>query len=271
MEFDLDAYLRRIGYAGPRAPTLAVLRDLHVLHPAAIPFENLDARFGLAPSLELGALQAKLVQQRRGGWCFEHNALFQAALEAMGFEVESLIARVRWRQPEEAPTTSRTHRLCRVTLDGEDWIADVGFGGLVLTSPLRVADDVVQATPHEPFRLVRHGSGLEQQALLGDVWAPTYRFDLQPAPLVDYELGNWYCATHPQSPFLGMLMIARATADGRLTLADNDYARRGLDGRSQRRLLTSGSELAAVLRDDFGIEPPPHADLDRIAALHAAP
>lgn len=269
MTVDLDSYMRRIGYDGPREPTLAVLRRLHLLHPTVIPFENFDARFGVTAQLDIESVQTKLVSQRRGGWCFEHNGLFHAVLEALGFDAHPLIARVRWRQPETAPETPKSHRLMSVIIDGETWIADVGFGGLVLTAPLRLVADVEQPTPHEIFRLVRHGAGLEQQARLGDEWAATYRFNLEPAHDVDYEVGNWFCATHPQSLFVGALMVARATPEGRLTLADNDLAVRGLDGVSTRRRLRSGAEMTQVLSDLFGIDAPPYADLD--ALVDAAP
>ena len=97
MTIDLNAYLRRVGYDGPREPTLEVLCAIHALHPEAIPFENLNPLLsGRAVSLDLDALQSKMLGQRRGGYCFEQNALFRAALEAMNFTVTPLIARVVW-------------------------------------------------------------------------------------------------------------------------------------------------------------------------------
>jgi N-hydroxyarylamine O-acetyltransferase len=268
MSLDIDAYLARIGYHGPRAPTLEGLRALQRLHPAAIPFENLDARFGVTPKLDIASVQAKLVGQRRGGYCFEQNALYQAALDTLGFQTRALIGRVRWRQPDAAET-GRTHRLVLVTIDGEDWITDVGFGGLVLTAPLRLEADVAQETPHETFRLVRRGSGFEQQALLGDVWSPTYRFDLEPAPTIDFEIGNWFCATNPQSHFTFNLNVSRAAPEGRLTLLNTDFGRRDLGGEVQRRQLETADELADVLRSEFLLEPPPYADLDAVVRAAA--
>jgi N-hydroxyarylamine O-acetyltransferase len=102
-DFDIETYLARIGYDGPRAADLATLRAIHRRHPAAIPFENLDPLLGRPVALDIEALQEKLVRGRRGGYCFEENALFAAALEALGFAVTRLAARVRWGRPPESP------------------------------------------------------------------------------------------------------------------------------------------------------------------------
>src|SRR5262249_24611720 len=92
---DLDAYLARVGYTGDRAPSLAVLDALHLAHATHVPFENLGILLGRPVLLDLESLQAKLVRGRRGGYCFEQNALLAAALEALGFAVTRLAARVR--------------------------------------------------------------------------------------------------------------------------------------------------------------------------------
>ena len=127
---DLDAYLARIAYAGTLDPTLETLKALHFAHTSAIPFENLDILLGRVISLNLADLQAKLVTSRRGGYCFEQNALFAAALESLGFDVIRLAARVRFGTTEIRP---RTHMLLEVRVDHELWLADVGFG---CSSPL---------------------------------------------------------------------------------------------------------------------------------------
>ena len=153
-QFALDAYLDRIGYAGPRTATLDTLEAVHALHPAAIPFENLNPLLGWPVSLDVEALQAKLVGGGRGGWCFEQNTLFRHALEALGFSVTNLAARVLWNAPPNSPIGARSHMLLLVDLGGHLYIADVGFGGNVLTAPLRLESHIVQATPHEPHRLL---------------------------------------------------------------------------------------------------------------------
>lgn len=190
-EIDLDAYFRRIGYSGSREATLEILRALHLRHPQAIPFENIDPLLRRPVGVDLAGLQHKLVGERRGGWCFEQNLLFRAALTALGFRATGLAARVLWNQPEDAITT-RNHMLLRVDLDGIPYIADVGFGRLTLTSPLRLEPDIEQETPHEPFRLLRKNGDYRVQARIGTGWKTLYRFDLQEQFLPDYAVSSHY-------------------------------------------------------------------------------
>src|SRR5574337_1757624 len=151
---DLQAYLERIGVRTSFAPNLQTLRAIITAHVATIPFENLDPFLGVSPALDIASVQRKLVHDHRGGYCFEQNRLLSDALRAIGFQVTDLAARVLWGQPDAA-ITARTHMLLRVEVDGRPWLADVGFGGNTPTGPLEFVPDVEQATPHEPFRLIR--------------------------------------------------------------------------------------------------------------------
>ncbi len=114
--FDLDAYLDRLGYAGPHTPSLDTLEALHALHPAAIPFENLNPLLRWPVALDAESLQAKMVAGGRGGWCFEQNTLFRHALQSLGFSVSSLGARVIWNTPPDSPIGPRSHMLLLVDL-----------------------------------------------------------------------------------------------------------------------------------------------------------
>lgn len=259
--FDLPAYLDRIGWGGaPPAADLATLRRLVLLHATAIPFENLSPYLGLPVPLEPGALAEKIVRGRRGGWCFEHNGLFKAALEAIGFQVTGLAARVLFNQPEDA-ITPRTHMVLRLEIDGESWIADVGFGGLTCTAPLRLVADIEQATPHEPFRLRRAGDDTWiVQARIEDGWRTLYRFDLQPAHAPDYVMANHFLCTHPSSHFLQRLGVARATPEGRYALRGNELAVHRLGAPTERRTL-SPDEVLSALDELFHIDAP---DVERL-------
>ncbi len=151
MSIDLDAYFKRIGYSGPRNASLDTLRELHNLHPQAIPFENLDPLLGRPVKLDPASLQAKLVDGGRGGYCFEHNSLFANVLRQLGFKVQEATARVRWNVPAGA-RTPRVHCLLFVDAEGGKYLADVGFGGNVLTAPLKLdvarrADDAARDFP----------------------------------------------------------------------------------------------------------------------------
>lgn len=258
---DLDAYLARIGHAGSVAPVLMTLRALHARHAAAIPFENLSPLLGEPVKLDLGSLQEKLVTRRRGGWCFEHNLLFSHALRAVGFTLTTLAARVRWNVPPHV-STPRSHCLLLLELGGERWIADVGFGGLSLTAPLRLAVGVEQPTPHEPHRIVAEGAGYGLEAKVGGDWLRLYSFDLQEQLQADYEVSNWYLANHPESQFVRGLICARAAPERRHALRNTRYSAHLPDGRTERRFIGSVDEMKALLRDELAIPLPDSAKLD---------
>lgn len=260
---DLDAYFRRIRYAGPAVPTLETLRTLHLLHPQAIAFENLDPLLGRPVSLAPCSLERKLVGGRRGGYCFEHNMLFREVLRALGFEVTSLLARTLWQQPADK-VTARGHMTLHVTIDGQAYLADVGFGGQTLTGPLSLEPDRVQATPHGPFRLLTQGPGFVVQSRVGKRWESLYRFDLEAPSELDYEMANYYLSTHPASPFTNVLMVARPLGAVRYALHDNQLALHHPDGKTERRRLASAEELRRTLATTFALEPP---DGPALAAL----
>ncbi len=138
---DLEAYFRRIGFDGPAQPDLNTLLALHARHTAAIPFEAIDPLIGRPARLDLESLQAKLVRGRRGGYCFEHNTLFKAVLEAIGFGVTGLAGRVAW-MGAGAPIGPRSHMLLLVDLAEGPYLADVGFGAHLLDAPLRFTPDL---------------------------------------------------------------------------------------------------------------------------------
>lgn len=259
---DLDAYLRRIGFAREACADLATLEALHARHPIAIPFENLATLMGHPVPLELEAVERKLVGEGRGGYCFEQNLLFAAALEALGFELESLAARVTWGR-EPGDVGARTHMVLLVRVDGEQYLCDVGFGGLTLTTPLRLEPGVPQAGTHEQFRIDRYGE--REYELLVELeahWRSMYRFDLQPQAPVDYEVLNHYVATHPESHFRSVLMAARRTPDGRHALVNGRVTRYEARFEAERREVETVEELRGVLEGVFNIALPDDPALD---------
>lgn len=251
MTIDLDAYCARIGYQGPRSATLDTLRGLHALQPQAIPFENLDPLLGRPVRLDPQSLEQKLVHGGRGGYCYEQNLLFAHALRAMGFTVSEHAARVLWNVPPGVET-GRVHMLLVVDLDGERYLADAGFGGNVLTAPLLLHSAAEQATPHEPFQVVRDGDRYEVRFKLRDAWMRLYRFDLSEQLQNDHEQGNWFVSTHPNSIFVNGLMGARAEPDRRYALANNTLSVHRKDG-SDKRVLRSVPELRDALTDLFKV------------------
>ena len=252
-EIDLSAYFERIGHTGSTAPTLETLRALHLAHTSTFAFENLDGWSNRPVSLRIDDIAAKMIVRRRGGYCFESNALFAAVLERLGYTVGRLCARVVWMQPP-GTRTPRTHMLLRVPLEGRDWIADVGFGAIGQTAPLALDTDQPQATPHETRRYRREGEiVIHQVQLAPGEWADVYRFDLIEAVPADYEMGNWYVSTHPASLFRQTPLVTLVRADHRLALAFGEFTRRQLDGRAEKRPVRDDADLRSLLINEFGL------------------
>lgn len=261
MAIDLDSYCRRIGYSGSRAPSLETLRAIHLLHPREIAFENLNPLMNWPVQLDAASLEQKLVRDGRGGYCFEHNLLLGHVLEALGFQVKGLAAQVvLGGSPDGA--TPRPHNLLLVEMEDGAYIADVGFGGVTLTAPLRLEPDVEQPTPHETHRLVNAGEEFALQASIGGEWTALYRFDLQEQLLPDYEVSNRFTSTHPNSRFVTDLMVARADTECRYTLRNDAHSVYHANGEIERRTLSSAGELQTLLENTFRISLPDTPDLD---------
>jgi N-hydroxyarylamine O-acetyltransferase len=268
---DLDAYFARIGYAGPRDASLTTLRALHALHPAAIAFEAIDCLLDRGVDISPAAVDAKLIHGRRGGYCFEQNSLFARVLIALGFPVEGLAARVRWNMAPDAPAQPRTHQVLRVTAGGQDWLVDVGFGGCVLTAPLRLEPHVEQPTDHDVYRLVPIAGGYAQEVLREPGWVPAYDVSLTPCVPRDYEMANWFTSTHPTSHFRANLLAGLTTAEARYGLLFNRFTVRPRGGTPTKAILDADG-IERTLRDVFGlaVEPSWRPAIVRAAAMAPA-
>lgn len=265
---DLDAYFARIGHAGPNTATLDTLRALHALHPAAIPFENCDPLLGRPVSLDTPTLQDKLLRRRRGGYCFEHNTLFRAALESLGFTVTGLAGRVLGRTPPDRPLP-RTHMALAVTIGGGTYLVDVGFGGRLMTAPLRLVSGLEQPMRDGPMRLLEARGTYTVQVSEAGGWRDLYCFTLEPQFPVDHEVANWFTATHPSSLFRNNLLMERLTPSMRISLFNRKVTRRDTDGRVSESHLTDVAAFRQLLIEEFGIEPP--SGLDAVFARLPGP
>ncbi|NGZ12031.1 MAG: arylamine N-acetyltransferase [Nitrospira sp. LK70] len=262
---DLDAYFKRIGYGGAGKPTLDTLAAIQLRHTEAIAFENLNPLMGWPVRLDAESLQQKLVRDGRGGYCFEQNLLLKHALDRLGFRVTGLAARVLWNMPE-GTVPPRSHMLLLVDLDEARYVVDAGFGGVTLTGPLRLELDIEQATPHEPFRLVKTDEEFIEQVKIGDNWISLYRFSLVEQLLPDYEMANWYVSTHPNSRFVAGLLAARPAPDRRYGLLNNQLTVHHRAGGKDRRLITSVTEMRETLEGEFRIVLPNAPELDEALA-----
>lgn len=256
MATDLTAYFARIGFAGPARTDLDTLRAIVAAHNRSIPFENLDPLLGIpVVDLSFGALHDKLVDRRRGGYCYEHNGLLGYVLEQLGFGVDRLAGRVVWMKEPDAPLPAQTHNVLAVAVPGQDerYLVDVGFGGQTLSSPIRLAAGPVQETRHEPYRLLEHGDGLVLQAQIRGDWKPLYTFTTEPRPCIDLEVGSWYVSTYPESIFVVGLTAALITDDARINLRGRNLAIHSRGETERVRFDTAGQVLDA-LEGRFGID-----------------
>jgi N-hydroxyarylamine O-acetyltransferase len=248
---DLGAYLRRTGTDRPSAPSADALTELHRAHVGSIPFENLDVLMGVPIRLDLESLQAKLVTGRRGGYCFEHNSLFRAALEALGFTVTSLAARVRAGTSAIRP---RTHMLLKVDVQEQAFLADVGFGADGLLTPLLLQPGREQWHAGTGHRL-RHEEAswvLEGDTGVGAGWQDLYAFTLEPQHPVDFEMANHYTSTWPGSHFRSTLTAQLSLPQRRLALRDRDLVtREGGQVRTER--VRDPDHLLEVLEQRFSL------------------
>lgn len=262
--FDQAAWLDRIRYKGSRAPVLETLRGVVEAHSAAISYESIDVLLDRPPKLDLDSLQRKMIAGGRGGYCFEQNILFRGGLRSLGFDVTSLQARVVCGLAIDAPRPM-LHMVLQVNLPEGPFLADVGFGNLAPTAPLLLSPDLEQDTPHEIMRLIRMGDELTLQSRLGDRWEHIYR--VVPLPRVDaeYEICNWFTASHPDSPYRSNLIAARPGPDKtRITLFNARLNVRHANGEVERRTLRDEADYGDVLSRTFGVV---LSDADLVAAL----
>jgi len=251
-----EAYLKRINYAGWLAPTAETLRELHVAHLRTVPFENLSIHLGEPIVLEDDALFTKIVEKRRGGFCYEANGLFAALLRSLGYEVAMLAAGVATDDGDFSPTFD--HMCLMVTIpdsSAQRWLVDVGFGDLFL-EPLKLeAGEQLQGTRAYRILATKPYMVLEQRND-GEDWKPQYRFTLQPYAYSAYEERSRFHQTSPESHFTKGRICSRATETGRISLTEMRFITTigsGVHQERAERTLMSDEEYAEVLRDRFGI------------------
>jgi N-hydroxyarylamine O-acetyltransferase len=269
IEFRLDKYLARIGISGKVTPDHATLAAIHAAHVNAIPFEGLDPFLRRPVKLDLVSVQEKLVDSRRGGYCFEQNALLKAALETIGFKITGLGGRVRWMSPPDSPLGPREHMLLKVDLPDGPYLADVGFGACLLDTPLQLKVDAEQRTAMGTYRLTEVDGLFTLSAKQPAGWRVKYAFNMEPQIQSDYELGNWFTSTNPLAPFLSMIIMERLSADKRYKLINRSFIIEERDGRvAAERLIDSADELRQVLDETFNVTPP--APIEEIFARVAS-
>lgn len=243
-ELDLDAYLSRTGVEEP------TLKNLHVAHRETIPFENITVLLGQTPPLDLPSLQAKMVMRRRGGYCYEQNLLYSAALDRLGIPVTRLLARTLvTNTPYVRP---RTHMMVLATVDGERWLTDVGWGASNILEPIPLREGEVRQGAWT-YRLRRDEDVWILEDKTPEGWQGLYRFALERTYPADFEMSNHYTATWPKSPFRSGLIAQRSEPEQRWVLRGDEFTVSGPEGVREQRTL-SRNEILDTLVKVFGIE-----------------
>ncbi len=249
---DLSAYLERIGHEGRVEPSAESLRAMHRAHMLNVPFENLDIHLGREIVLDEQLLYDKVVRQRRGGYCYELNGLFAAMLRQMGFDLDMLSAQVTKGNGEFGPDFDHMTLLVRV--DGERWLADVGFGDSFV-EPLRLDRRGPQPQDGADYELVLEGGSYLMLRRREGELEQQYRFTLTPRRLADFVEMCRYHQTSPLSHFTRNRVCTRATEVGRITFSGNRLI---VTERGQRTEYPLASEeaITAALVEHFGVKLP---------------
>ncbi|PYI55747.1 arylamine N-acetyltransferase family protein [Paenibacillus flagellatus] len=248
---DVRAYLDRIGYDGPldgSAETLARLQECH-LH--TVPYENFDILKRIPLSLEIPNLHDKIVRRRRGGYCFELNALFGWLLRGLGYDVTDLMARF-WRD-EPNPPPKRRHQVLRVAVGDDVYLVDVGVGGIVPRRPVAMVELQEQQQGDERYRLERDPFfGWVLCEFKHGEWSRIYSFTEEPQLPRDYLMATYWCENAPESIFVANPMAAIRTKEGRNTIAGNEFRLFKSDG-VQTFVPQTDEQFREALRTHFGI------------------
>ncbi|KMQ69115.1 hypothetical protein ACM39_03110 [Chryseobacterium sp. FH2] len=249
---ELEKYFKRIHYTGNEGIIVdwEVLRNIHQLHPQYITFENIDSFTNNVPYLDRESVFNKLVNENRGGYCYEQNILLKNILEVIGFDVETHLARVLWGRKEGKGT--RTHMMLIVNLNKEKYLVDVGFGTVTLTAPLLLHCESEQTTRNGTFQILQDGP-VYTLSLIADEKKPIYEFSLEPVEQSDLEISNWYIATHPSSLFKENLVVTKVDEIARYVLNNNCLHVRYNNGVKEIIEINNHSELLTLLENVFNI------------------
>jgi N-hydroxyarylamine O-acetyltransferase len=240
--FNLAAYLERINYRGNTDVSFETLNELHIAHTFNIPFENLDIYFNKPPQLDKECLFKKLVENKRGGYCFEMNGLFSIVLRELGFKVTDLLA------------GGRLHQVLMVELDAKKYLVDVGYGNDGIAAPLLIEEGVAQQQFTNTYRfIVDPVSGYILQRIVDGEYQQMYTFTLQECSPFDYLISNHFTATYPESFFRKMKFCTMPTREGRVTLTDQ-HLKVTENGLVTEQAISSDAEFNALLKKLFKLD-----------------
>lgn len=247
--FSLPAYLSRIGFHGNPVPDIATLRALMRCQLFTVPFENLDVQAGKIVSLVPEEIVEKIVHRKRGGYCYEVNGLFAMALESLGIPYQFVAARPMF-YPVRRP---KTHMAIVATVEGVQWLCDLGFGSYGIREPMRL--DLLDREIEQDFDVFRLSKTSERdfllQAIADGEWANQFEFNLSPQEWIDFVPANYLNSTHPDAIFVQKLLVVLHNPQGRNILFGNMLMT--IEHGVKNTSTVTQDELASVLSDRFGL------------------
>ena len=250
MKFDLNKYFDRIGWYPNGEDPCEQLTTLHMRHMISIPFENLDAYLNKSVSLAPDDIYEKIVLKKRGGYCFETNALLRLALDAMGFEVKSCSARV---YREGTGYSGYLHRLEIVSIEKQRYLLDVGFGGTCFFTPVLLEEGLIQKQLLNTYRIVRSDQvNFTVQYVKNGEFSDMLGFNDRPAVNEDFEISNYFTSSHPRSFFSGNIVCVIATENGRHSLLNNTLTI--LENGDSKKIAVTKDNLSNILKAYFNLE-----------------
>ena len=243
-----DEYISVLGLQRSK-PDLAFLNEVTRCHAAQFAFSSVGPLLGDDLPLDIESLYQRIVVTRRGGYCFEQNALMYAMLQELGFEVQLYLGRVIYNQDIHPPLT---HRITLVDIDGQRFVTDVGFGPLGPKYPVSLSGE----TSKQDFRLFRveeHLPGVfHMQTLKDGEYYSLYKFELSHYGPADCEVGHFYSHKHPSATFVNHLVVSRILDHEIRSLRNGEFWLIRESG-EQRQVIANGTQLQGILDGQFGV------------------
>lgn len=252
--FQLSSYLDRIGFEGTARPDIDTVTQMMRRQLMTVPFENLDVQAGQIVSLVPEDIVNKIVGRQRGGYCYEVNGLFAMALQALGVPYQFVACRPMF-YPARRP---KTHMALVLTLDGVQWLVDLGFGSYGIRQPMRLdrSGQAVQQD-HDQFKLTQSGENHLLQALAEGQWLNQYEFNLSPQEWIDFAPANYLNSTHPEAIFVQKLLIIVHTLTGRKILLGDQF--KTIEPQGVQQQAVPADQKEGVLLREFGLRQSPPA------------
>ena len=251
MEINFEKYLHRINFPGLVSPTLSVLKELQKAHLLNVPFENLDIHNGTKIELNLNKIYSKIVEAKRGGFCYELNGLFYELLMSIGFDAKIVSARVY--DKLKGFGEEFDHLVIVVTLDDKKYLVDVGFGEFTF-SPLFIEESITQNDERGKYKIELYDKSYYRVSCLIDKsWVPVYMFSLISRKLSDFKNICSYHQSSTESHFTQKRICTLPTTIGRKTLSDNTLKIKA-NGKTKEIKLENEEEVSRVLLNYFGIK-----------------